>query len=620
MNFKVLAGHMAQFKKMIKTRGLGFAIQSVLWHIKTGWQKAWIGIEDRLGWFSYARWIRDNEVAHPPLALDKVETARDGTEAVRLSFLIPYRQGNLAPRRGGPSSTILVSQTIGSLIAQTSSAWEACLFGLQPEAFSLTIGDLSREDIEHHVRIRWFADVGAEADSLSNVLMQARGEWVMILYPGDTVSPDVCAELSLLAQQSTPPEIIYFDQDQLSEGKPTRKNPVFRPDWSPELLLSVNYLENACFRRDLLRTCAAQSQNSGEALLRCVEQAGQIVHIPRILYHQASAAATEGLLNLRFSPSDAATHLRRLGVADAQIAEDALKRARFSWPVSGRLVSIIIPSRDRREYLERCLASIHHLTHYRNFEIVIVDNNSQDVDTLAYYAQLQQAPSTTILKNQSVFNYSAYNNLGARHAHGDLLLFLNNDVEVIDPCWLDELVQWAERSEIGAVGAKLLYPDGSIQHAGIVVGMEGHGSHVFMGQREGYTSPFGSVDWYRDVSAVTGACLMMRREVFEKIGAFDENYLLVFNDIEICVRVLAHGYRVVYNPFARLIHYEGKSRGRYIPPDDIHLGYEHLKETVAQGDSYYNQNLSYAVRVPTLRRTWEEDRLQRLETIVRLAF
>jgi GT2 family glycosyltransferase len=190
---------------------------------------------------------------------------------------------------------------------------------------------------------------------------------------------------------------------------------------------------------------------------------------------------------------------------------------------------------------------------------------------------------------------------------------------VIDPCWLDELVQWAERREIGAVGAKLLYPDGTIQHAGIVVGMEGHGSHVFMGQREGYTGLFGSVDWYRDVSAITGACLMMRREVFEKIGAFDEDYLLVFNDIEICVRVLAHGYRVVYNPFARLIHYEGKSRGRYIPPDDIRLGYEHLKDIVAQGDSYYNPNLSYAVRVPTLRRTWEEDRLQRLETIARLA-
>jgi GT2 family glycosyltransferase len=248
-----------------------------------------------------------------------------------------------------------------------------------------------------------------------------------------------------------------------------------------------------------------------------------------------------------------------------------------------------------------------------------VDNHSQEAETLAYYAQLQQAANIVLVKNQSAFNYSAYNNLGARHAHGDLLLFLNDDVEVIDPCWLDELVQWAERSDIGAVGAKLLYPDGSIQHAGIVVGMEGHGSHAFMGAREGYTGPFGSVEWYRDVSAVTGACLMMRRSVFDQVGGFDERLWLVFNDIELGARVLAHGYRVVYNPFARLIHYEGKSRGRYIPADDIRLGYERLKETVAQGDPYYNPNLSYTNHLPTLRRTWEEDRLHRLETIVRFA-
>jgi GT2 family glycosyltransferase len=180
-------------------------------------------------------------------------------------------------------------------------------------------------------------------------------------------------------------------------------------------------------------------------------------------------------------------------------------------------------------------------------------------------------------------------------------------------------VQWAEWSEIGAVGAKLLYPDGSIQHAGIVVGMEGHGSHVFMGAPEGHTGPFGSVEWYRDVSAVTGACLMMRREVFEKVGAFDENYILVFNDIEICMRVLAHGYRVVYNPFARLIHYEGKSRGRYIPAPDIRLAYEHLKEYVRRGDPFYNPNLSYSVRLPTIRRRREPSRAERLAMINRQA-
>ena len=619
MIIKRWAGRMAHFGQMIKSRGLGFAIRSVYWRFKTGWGKMWIGIQDRFGWFSYLYWIQLNEVSPQPSALDEKETAFVGTETVHLSFLIPYRWDILAQRWGVPQATALFRQTVRSLMAQTSSAWEACLIGDLPETFSSLIIDWPQDDNDHQGQFRWFRDVGAGEGSLSKALMQAQGEWVMILYPGDTVSPDFCAELSQLAQQPESPEIVYFDQDQDSEHGFIRKNPFFWPDWSPELLLSANYLENACFQRDLLCRCADQSQNSGEALLRYVEQARQIVHIARILYHQANAVARDGILSLKFSPSAAADHLQRLGVAGARVAEDPLGGAHFSWPVSGRLVSIIIPSRDRREYLERCLTSIHHLTRYPNVEIVIVDNNSQEADTLDYYAQLQQVPNTMVLKNQAVFNYSAYNNLGARHAHGDLLLFLNNDIEVIDPRWLDELVQWAERREIGAVGAKLLYPDGTIQHAGIVVGMEGHGSHIFMGQREGYKGIFGSVDWYRDVSAVTGACLMMRREVFVQIGAFDENYLLVFNDIEICLRALAHGYRVVYNPFARLIHFEGKSRGRYIPPDDIRLGYEHLKETVARGDPYYNPNLSYAVRLPTPRRTWDEDRLQRLDTIVRLA-
>jgi len=620
MTLKRWAGRMAHFEQMIMRKGgLIFAVYSLYWRFKTAWYKAGTKFQDRYGLFDYTSWIRDNEVPPHPSVRNESETAVWSLDTVHISLVIQYRLEILEQRWGMSEANALFWQTIRSLEAQTSSAWEICLLGDLPEGFSQLVADWPQDDKDHQGQYRWFRDVGAGEGALSKALMLARGEWVMILNPGDTVSPDLCTELSQLAQQPEPPEIVYFDQDHLSDEYFIREKPVFWPDWSPDLLLSANYLENACIQNDLLRACAAQSQSNGEALLRCVEQARRIVHIARILYHRASAVPADGILSLRFSASEAADHLQRLGVADAQIAEDALKRARFSWSVSGRLVSIIIPSRDRREYLERCLTSIHQSTHYRNYEIVIVDNNSQEADTLAYYAQLQQAPNTVVLKNQTAFNYSAYNNLGARHAHGDLLLFLNNDVEVIDPCWLDELVQWAERREIGAVGAKLLYPDGTIQHAGIVVGMEGHGSHVFMGQREGYTGLFGSVDWYRDVSAITGACLMMRREVFEKIGAFDEDYLLVFNDIEICVRVLAHGYRVVYNPFARLIHYEGKSRGRYIPPDDIRLGYEHLKDIVAQGDSYYNPNLSYAVRVPTLRRTWEEDRLQRLETIARLA-
>jgi GT2 family glycosyltransferase len=168
---------------------------------------------------------------------------------------------------------------------------------------------------------------------------------------------------------------------------------------------------------------------------------------------------------------------------------------------------------------------------------------------------------------------------------------------------------------VGAVGAKLLYPDGRIQHAGIIIGMEGHASHVFAGVKEGYTGPFGSVNWYRDYSAVTGACLAVRREVFESVGGFDEGYELAFSDVDICQRILQKGYRVAYTPFARLLHHEGVTRNRYIPAQDIRRGAEHFKQVVKQGDPYYNPNLSYAIRIPTFRRPREEQPIVRLEKI-----
>jgi GT2 family glycosyltransferase len=331
------------------------------------------------------------------------------------------------------------------------------------------------------------------------------------------------------------------------------------------------------------------------------------------LYHAARQDAAP--LKQRVLPSDLTAHLQRCGVVNARVEESSIETPRFTWPTTNRLVSIIIPSKDHVEYLQRCLESIWRVTQYPNYEIVIVDNDSLERRTLDYYTCLRQTPGVTVVECRDAFNYSAYNNRGAHQGRGDILLFLNNDVEVLDPDWLDELERWVERPEVGIVGAKLLYPDGIIQHAGIVLGMEGHASHVFGGLRDGCTGPFGSVNWYRDVLAVTGACMMVRREVFEALGGFDEQYVLVFGDIEICLRAVARGYRVVYTPFARLIHYEGKSRAHYIPATDIRLAYRHMKTWVERGDPYYNPNLSHAVRFPTLRRRGEAP-LERLRKIV----
>ena len=197
------------------------------------------------------------------------------------------------------------------------------------------------------------------------------------------------------------------------------------------------------------------------------------------------------------------------------------------------------------------------------------------------------------------------------------MLFLNNDIEAIDPIWLEEMVRWASRPEVGVVGGKLLYPNRTIQHAGLVVGMEGHANHVFAGCQESYSGLFGSTEWYRDYSAVTGACMMMRRNVFEQVGGFNEAYHLAFNDIEICLRTIQAGYRVVYTPFARLVHHEGATRSTYKPSTDIKLATHHLKPLIQQGDPFYNPNLSLMNRIPTLRRHDEVPSLQRLEMITK---
>jgi GT2 family glycosyltransferase len=194
-----------------------------------------------------------------------------------------------------------------------------------------------------------------------------------------------------------------------------------------------------------------------------------------------------------------------------------------------------------------------------------------------------------------------------------ILLFLNNDIEALTPDWLEEMVRWAERPEIGAVGAKLLTPRGTIQHAGVIMGMGAYAGHIFLEAPGDASGIFGSVNWYRNYSAVTGACMMMRRKVFEETGGFDENYELALSDVEICLRIRARGYRIVYTPFARLVHYEGSTRAGYIPAKDLSLGYLHMRPYVQAGDRHYNPNLSYAGPIPALLPRGEATRLERFE-------
>jgi GT2 family glycosyltransferase len=269
--------------------------------------------------------------------------------------------------------------------------------------------------------------------------------------------------------------------------------------------------------------------------------------------------------------------------------------------MSGRtFVSILIPNRDRIDLLSRCVESILEKTTYKNYEVLVVESGSQPA-AFRYYDEIEKHRKVRILSYPKGLNYSAVNNFGAKYARGDVLLFLNNDTEIIDPDWLEEMIRWAERKEIGVVGTKLVKRDGTIQHAGVIIGLTGFAGHIFAGLTEGHWGPFGSTEWYRNYLAVTGACLMVRRNVFQEVGGFREDFCYCGSDVEFCLRTKERGYRVVYTPFAKLLHNEAATRGGSIPNGDFQVSFQHCEQYLRNGDPYFNPNLSYWHTAPRLR-------------------
>jgi GT2 family glycosyltransferase len=310
-------------------------------------------------------------------------------------------------------------------------------------------------------------------------------------------------------------------------------------------------------------------------------------------------------------------HLDRQGIDNVKVFTGNSGEIRAVWPAKGRKVSIIVPTRDKVGFVKKCLASLLERTTYNDFEIILVDNGSKEKATHDYYQVLGREPRVRIIDYNAPFNYSHANNLGAEHAQGELLLFLNNDTEALVPDWLEELARWAEQPRIGVVGAKLLYPDSTIQHAGLVIGMDGQVGPVFQGANNDHQGIFGSVQWYRNYTTVSGACMMIPRRVFDQVGGFDESYLLAHSDVEICLRIALLGLRIVYTPFAVLRHYEGRTRFNHVPLEDHQLAYQQMQQRVAAGDPYFNPNLSYVSAIPRLKEKSEEDRLLRLQRFLR---
>ena len=550
--------------------------------------------------YAYMAWIRKREP--PPSELERQTSQRFAYEAL-FSIITPVY--NPAPA--------FLHEAIRSVQSQTYARWELCLVNGDPA--NTEVVKILREYADRDPRVRPVTlERNRGISGNSNVgLEMAQGEYVVFLDHDDVLAPFALFELVTVLNQNRDWDMIYSDHDVLSANGQSRSRPLFKPGWSPEIMLSANYVTHLT----AVRTCLARAvggfnpatdgAQDWDLFLRVSEKSSSIAHIPQVLYHwrdSAGSTATDIYAKAYAPPAQLRViqdHLARQGRVDPCAFFDPSGFIRVSWSASQEKVSIIIPTKGANPLLERCLDSILSLTIYPDYEIVLVNNGERKPSEYEYLRRLAGNEKVRIFHFDRPFNYSAVNNFGAAQAEGQILLFLNNDTRALTPDWLTELAMWAQHPEVGAVGAKLLSPNGTIQHAGVIIGLSGFAGHVFAGSPAGHFGCFGLAEWYRNYAAVTGACMAVRKSVFDQVGGFSEEFMLCGSDVEFCLRLRAAGYRVVYNPFARLEHVESATHRGSIPDEDFQVSYRFYLPMLESGDPYFNPNLSYWSLRPSLR-------------------
>lgn len=489
---------------------------------------------------------------------------------------------------------------IESVLHQAYDRWELCLVddaSTKPHVQQV-LAEYARRDAR--IRTKRLPRNGGIVAASREALAMASGEYVAFLDHDDELTRDALLEVVSAMQRERDLDVVYSDEDKL-DRRGRRVDPFFKPDWSPDLFLSVNYVCHlTVIRRRLVEEVGGfqpgfDGSQDYDLLLRVTERTRRIAHVPRVLYHwrkvPGSAAAEIGAKKYALDAGRRALEaaLARRGIdGGVEMPTPGRYRVRYALP-RRPTVSIVIPTRDRVDLLRACVSTIDERTSYSSRELVIVDNGSRDPAALAYLEEVGRRHR--VLAYPHAFNWSAINNFAVPRATGELLLFLNNDIEVIEGGWLEALVEHAVRPDVGVVGAKLLYPGGWIQHAGVVLGVGGVAGHAFKFRPGDTRAFFGLPQVVRDVSAVTGACMMVRRGVFEEVGGFDERLRVAFNDIDFCMKVGSAGYRVVYTPHSVLCHHESATRRTEHPPEDEALMRARWGASLGR-DPFYNPNLT----------------------------
>ncbi len=541
----------------------------------------------------YRGWMNEVEAFSAPII----------NESVKFSVIMPVYNPNIE----------FLSEAIESVISQTYSNWELCI---SDDCSSLSsVRELILRYAAKDNRIKYiFRDNNGNISLASNSALEiATGQYIALLDHDDVLSPYALNEVALVLASGSA-DVVYSDEDKIdAHGK--RYEPHFKSDFNYELILSHNYISHLGVYKKILVDAVGgfrlgyEGSQDYDLLLRCMVMVGysNIKHIPKILYHwraiegstaqdasQKSYTSLAGLKALK----DAVSLINSNWKVDKTVLPNTYKVSR---PVDNEpFVSIIIPTKDQKKLLKSCIDSILSKTAYLNYEIVVVDNGSVQQETLQYFLELAATKNIRILEYKKPFNFSAINNYAVSHCDkSDFVLLLNNDVEVINDTWLTEMVSIAQQKSVGCVGAKLYYSNGLIQHAGVILGIggvAGHSHKYSFRQDNGY---FNRLQLRQDLSAVTAACLLVKRSVYLKVsGLNDKNLSIAFNDVDFCLKVRELGLRNVWTPFSELYHHESISRGAEDTPDKIarfNKEVNYMKETwgdILLADQYYNENLT----------------------------
>lgn len=505
-------------------------------------------------------------------------------------------------------------EMLDSLRDQTYDHFEVCIADGSPagESVEKVLQEYARKDSRFRYTV--LGENRGIAGNTNAALELAKGDYIILADHDDTVTPNALFECAKLINEHPECDMFYSDEDKLDMDGGALFDPHFKPDFNPDLLCSVNYICHLlCVKTELQRKAGGFREEYDGAqdydfIFRCSEQAKEIRHIPKVLYHwrchKDSTASNPESKMYAFTAGARAieAHYDRCGIAHGTVEKGVDFGIYHTVPkITGDpLVSVIIPNKDHTPDLDLCMRAILERGTYRNVEFIVIENNSTEKETWDYYEKIQKEFSCVhVVKWEREFNYSAINNFGVTFAKGEYLLFLNNDTELIAENFIEEMLQFCQRKDVGAVGARLLYEDNTIQHAGVVVGFGGIAGHTFIGLHKSENSYFHRAMSGQDYSAVTAACMMSKRSVFDEIGGFTEKLAVAFNDIDYCMKVRKAGYLVAYAPYALLHHYESKSRGLEDTPEkvarfnrEIRIFSERWPEILRDGDPFYNPNLT----------------------------